>query len=41
MLKRSVLPSDVAEAVAFLATLESYQHPDRDTDQWPMENRHG
>ena len=26
---------------AFLATLESYQHPDRDTDQWPMENGHG
>lgn len=26
---------DDIEAAAFLASIESYQHPDHDTDQWP------
>ncbi len=30
---------DDAEAVAFLAGLVSYQHPDHDTEQWPPEER--
>lgn len=28
-----------ADAVAFLQTLVSYQHPDHDTDAWPPEDR--
>jgi hypothetical protein len=28
-----------AEAVPFLKTLVSHQHPDRDTDRWPEEER--
>ncbi|WP_223476939.1 GFA family protein [Oricola indica] len=30
-----------ADAAGFLATLQSHQHPDRDTDTWPPEDDHG
>jgi len=34
-----VATMDDPEAVAFLATLVSYQHPDHDTETWPPEGR--